>query len=283
MTRAQSTRSPRRFLATALVAAATLLAGGTTLAGAAGSGPAPSVFVPTSPQRFLDTRSAAPIAGGSETVVPIVGFGTPPVPADATAVVLNLTADTLVGDGYLTVFPDGEQRPTASNLNKVGSGPAANLVTVKVGATGAIRVYNFGGSAHVIVDVNGYYVPGSGSVGAKGATGANGDTGATGPKGDTGATGASGAKGDTGPTGDAGADGVPGAEGPAGPQGEAGADGAPGSRHHTLSPADAAVGNWGNDGFRGLSLDVGSGAIDVAFDGTHIEVGSILECGLRRS
>jgi len=68
-------------------------------------------------------------------------------------------------------------------------------------------VFNYAGTVHVIIDINGYYQPSS-SIGATGPQGPEGPEGPEGPKGDTGLTGAKGDTGLTGPKGD---------PGPAGP------------------------------------------------------------------
>jgi len=74
------------------------------------------------------------------------------------AVVLNMTVDRATGpESYLTVWPAGAARPTASNLN-FSAGPAStNLVVVPVGADGRVSIYNNVGSADVIADVAGWF------------------------------------------------------------------------------------------------------------------------------
>ena len=124
-----------------------------------------------SPARLVDTRSgagapAAQIAAGGTLDFTVLGVGG--VPADATAVVLNVTGVAPSGSGgYLTVWPAGEPLPLASNLN-LGSGQTrANLVIAKVGAGGRVSVLNQAGPTHLVVDVFGYFSPsaGAGQVG----------------------------------------------------------------------------------------------------------------------
>ncbi|WP_330186273.1 choice-of-anchor D domain-containing protein [Dactylosporangium sp. AC04546] len=111
------------------------------------------------PRRIMDTRSGAGAprgAVGSGGVVSLqVG-----VPSDASAVVLNVTVTEAAGPGYVTVYPSGVARPTASSLNYVKGWTGANSVTVKVGANGKVDFYNAGGPAHLIADVYGYYSKG---------------------------------------------------------------------------------------------------------------------------
>ena len=47
--------------------------------------------------------------------------------------------------------------PTASNVNFVAGQTVPNLVVVPVGAAGGVDIYNFGGAAHVVADVLGWY------------------------------------------------------------------------------------------------------------------------------
>jgi hypothetical protein len=79
------------------------------------------------------------------------------VPATGVAaVVLNVTVTGPTSGSFLTVFPEGAL-PLASNLNFDPGETVPNLVIVKVGADGNVRVYNKLGSVHVIFDVAGWY------------------------------------------------------------------------------------------------------------------------------
>ena len=78
------------------------------------------------------------------------------VPADAVAVVVNITA-TVTGTGYWTAFPVGQERPTASNLNIDQPGQTrAGQAIVLLSGVPAINVYSQGGG-HLIVDVAGWF------------------------------------------------------------------------------------------------------------------------------
>ena len=94
------------------------------LVAAAGTG---YVSLP-SPARLLDTRAGGATVDnqfaalgirpfGSTLALPVAGRAG--VPADAVAVVLNVTVTEAQGDGFITVFPCGAAQPTASNLNYV--------------------------------------------------------------------------------------------------------------------------------------------------------------------
>jgi len=127
-------------------------------------------YTPLSPARLVDTRAGATttdgaFAGGgalgsaSSLNVTVTGRGG--VPATGVgAVVLNVTATGPTSTSYLSVWPAGEARPNASNLNVVAGQTVPNLVIAKVGANGQVSVYNNAGSTHVVVDVAGWFPAG---------------------------------------------------------------------------------------------------------------------------
>jgi hypothetical protein len=80
-------------------------------------------------------------------------------------VVLNVTVTSTTAPSFLTVFPAGEARPWAANLNYVAGLTVANLVTAKLGSGGRLSLFNAAGSVHVIVDVAGWYDDGMSSTG----------------------------------------------------------------------------------------------------------------------
>ncbi len=127
-------------------------------------------FHPLTPARILDSRPApaqlgpygTPWGAGQTRDVTVNGVGG--VPADAGAVVLNVTATGTTAAGFLTIWPTGQARPEASNLNFVSGQTVPNAATVRVGSSGRLSVFNAAGSADVIFDVVGYYdgQPGAG-------------------------------------------------------------------------------------------------------------------------
>ena len=141
------------------------------------------LYYPLSPYRICDTRNANPsgVAGldaqcQGKTLAPgatltIQATGTNPsgltsggVPAaGVSAVVLNVTVTDTTAAGYLTVWPAGQARPIASNLNWTAAKTVPNRVVVPVSSSGQVSFYNLSGSTDVIVDVGGYYDAGSGS------------------------------------------------------------------------------------------------------------------------
>ncbi|MCC6435789.1 MAG: putative Ig domain-containing protein [Acidimicrobiales bacterium] len=105
------------------------------------------------PSRLLDTRdSGVKLAGGTVHELTVVGVGG--VPADATAVALNITATEGEAAGFITVYPCGTERPWASNVNFAAGQTIANAATTRVGAGGKVCVYTES-TAHIVVDVNG--------------------------------------------------------------------------------------------------------------------------------
>ena len=85
----------------------------------------------------------------------VVG-GSTGVPADAEAVVLNVTGVFPSQATHLTVWPAGVARPLASNVNLVPGDVRPNLVLVPVGAGGAASIFNNSGAIDVVADVVGY-------------------------------------------------------------------------------------------------------------------------------
>jgi hypothetical protein len=127
-------------------------------------------FTGMAPVRLLDSRPSGPAVGPytspwaanqTRDVVVAATFG---VPASATSVVLNATITNPTAGSFLTVWPSGQSRPLASNLNWGPAETKANAITVKVGAANQVSVYNQGGTVDVIFDVVGYFTAGAGAL-----------------------------------------------------------------------------------------------------------------------
>jgi hypothetical protein len=84
------------------------------------------------------------------------------------AVVLNVTVTNTSAPGNLTVYPAGEGRPLASNLNWAQNQTIPNLVETAIGSNGQISIYNAQGSANIIADVEGWVATPSGTPGPDG-------------------------------------------------------------------------------------------------------------------
>jgi hypothetical protein len=114
------------------------------------------LFWPVTPTRLLDTRPT-PIPTGTVRDLQVAGVAG--IPADATAVSLNVAAvGPPAAAGHLRVFPTGTPVPGASALNFAAGKNTPNHVIVKVGAGGKVSIYD-GGTTSVIVDINGYFRP----------------------------------------------------------------------------------------------------------------------------
>ena len=122
-------------------------------------------FQPVDPIRMFDSRSTTAAFNestngarvGAGKVVRLQIAGTRGVPADATAVSLNLTAAEPLAASFLTAYPCGD-RPDTSTVNIFPSqGAAANGAMVKLSSEGELCVYTLN-PTHIIVDVNGVYL-----------------------------------------------------------------------------------------------------------------------------
>jgi hypothetical protein len=114
------------------------------------------------PTRILDTRSGV---GGSSTlatrgVVQLQVGGQAGVPADASAVALNVTVTNPVAPGYVTVWPCGSPQPLASNLNYVAGQNVPNLTVSRLGTGGKLCFFSYAGT-DLVADVSGYFPAGS--------------------------------------------------------------------------------------------------------------------------
>ncbi|WP_371480413.1 PKD domain-containing protein [Kitasatospora sp. NBC_00315] len=113
--------------------------------------------------RLVDTRNGTgttqgQVAPGTSFPVQIAGAAGGQLPAGVTAVALNVTVTNPRSAGYLTVYPSGQNAPSASNVNFSEGQTIANSVIAPVGSDGKIRVKNGAWTAaDVIVDVVGYY------------------------------------------------------------------------------------------------------------------------------
>ena len=163
----QASVSRTRWAAIGAAVAVSLGVGGVAVTNAVVSNGDRDVFVPISPCRLFDLRAAeqigprgTPLQPGETLTQPVSGSnGDCLIPADATAVAMNVTAVGGTADSYLTIWPsDVAPQPVASNLNWApGSPPTPNKVDVKLSADGKINLYNNAGTVSVLADVVGYY------------------------------------------------------------------------------------------------------------------------------
>ncbi|MFJ6349458.1 hypothetical protein ACIQKB_08275 [Streptomyces sp. NPDC092046] len=119
-----------------------------------------SALTSIDPTRFLDTRdgTGAPKARvGAGGTVKLKVAGAHGVPATGvTAVVMNVTAVAPTSNGFVTVYPDGQAVPTASNINYSAGETLPNLVVVPV-VNGSVVLRNSAGAVDLLADVTGYF------------------------------------------------------------------------------------------------------------------------------
>jgi len=131
---------------------------------------APDAFSPLpAPQRLLDTRPGSVTADGqfagggvrpAGSILELVVAGRAGVPSTASSVVLNVTVDAALEDGFATVFPCDAPQPNASNLNYAAGVTIPNAVVTRIGGAGTVCLFTFG-ATDLIVDVAGVFSTGA--------------------------------------------------------------------------------------------------------------------------
>src|SRR5438270_661169 len=122
-------------------------------------GTASQLLSNVTPTRLKDTR----VTGGTlaqQGTLDVQVTGNAGVPTNATAAILNVTATNGTAPSFFTVYPKGDTRPLASDLNFGPNQDVPNLVVVKLGTGGAITIFNNAGTADAVVDIFGYFGPG---------------------------------------------------------------------------------------------------------------------------
>ena len=129
------------------------------------------------PARVLETRSGPGLATidgqqlgagplGAAATIDLAMAGRGGVPATgAGAVALNVTAINPNTDSFITVYPAGAPRPTASNLNTAPGRTLPNMVIVPLGSNGQISLFNNAGTVDIAVDVLGWFAEGGSFTG----------------------------------------------------------------------------------------------------------------------
>ena len=125
---------------------------------------------PITPQRLLDTRTGVGLSGAfrDEVVRTFQLAGRGGIPADALAVTANLTVTGATDSGYVSIGPSMTSTPSTSTINFKAGETAANGLTLRIGSgdnVSAVLASTTGASAHLILDVTGYY-----RIGTDGAT-----------------------------------------------------------------------------------------------------------------
>jgi hypothetical protein len=114
----------------------------------------PLEYVPTTPQRLVDTRPFGAVAAGGQVM-----FGVSSPGMVASAVSVNITATGHDADGFATAFGCGTAAPDVSTLNqRVGEANANGaIVSVIGGGPGCVFTSS---ATNLIVDLNGSWIPG---------------------------------------------------------------------------------------------------------------------------
>jgi hypothetical protein len=131
---------------------------------------ATGLYNPVNPVRvFGSLTSGVTIGPGASAPVAVTG-GTTGVPADASSVVVNITAADSSEASFLTAFPAPNsgvpEPPKVANVNFEAGQIIGNRVMVSVGPNGDVEIYNHAGSVLVDVDLYGYYTGTPGDLGS---------------------------------------------------------------------------------------------------------------------
>lgn len=125
--------------------------------------------IASTPARFLDTRANGETFDGESqrTGVPGAGASTTlqitgrnGIPADAAAVIVNVTAIQAATGGFVTVHPCAPTPPLASSLNHVAGVNRANEIIATLDGQGRICLFT-SAATHLAADVVGYLPAGS--------------------------------------------------------------------------------------------------------------------------
>jgi hypothetical protein len=120
-------------------------------------------FFTVTPCRLLDTRQPSGPLGGpalaADTTRDFVVQGHCGIPPTALAISVNLTAAEQSAQGHLGLYPGGTTPSGTSSLNYNPGQTRAGNAIVTLGLQGdiGIRCVQASGTAHVIVDANGYF------------------------------------------------------------------------------------------------------------------------------
>jgi glucose/arabinose dehydrogenase len=116
------------------------------------------LFKAASPARLLDTRKAgAPFGRLNAGDTGVINY-TAAVDPGAIAIVHNLTLDRTHGPSYLTAFPSGSARPTASNVNITAAAQSrATLAISRLGTAQSVS-YFASDALDLVIDRSGWFI-----------------------------------------------------------------------------------------------------------------------------
>lgn len=131
-----------------------------------------ATFHAVAPRRIVDTRDGSGTTTGVVTpasdrlasvgrppsALPTLGSGLPAAGA-FTGIVGSVVADRPSADAHVSVWPAQLALPATSNLNVVAGQPRANMVSTAVSPAGTVLLHLSAGTAHTIIDVQGWFGP----------------------------------------------------------------------------------------------------------------------------
>ncbi|GAB2692098.1 M12 family metallo-peptidase [Thalassiella azotivora] len=120
-----------------------------------------AAYQPVTPYRAM---SFQPLDGGASHTLTLTG-----APAGATAVALNVTAANPTADTWVSVCPGGTALSAcvaSSNVNPYRGRNTPNLVVAKLGTGNTVTFVNAHGRVDLIADVQGWFVPDTGTADA---------------------------------------------------------------------------------------------------------------------
>ncbi|MBV8518925.1 MAG: hypothetical protein JO197_16130 [Acidobacteria bacterium] len=128
-------------------------------------------FVAVTPCRLVDTRNpSGPFGGPSYAALetrtydvaagPCTGL---PLTAQSYSLNFTIVNYNVASGSYITAWAAGTTRPNVSSVNFGTGVPVANASIVATGASGQISVFA-GGATDIIIDLNGYFIGGAGTL-----------------------------------------------------------------------------------------------------------------------
>jgi hypothetical protein len=119
-------------------------------------------YVPlTTVERILDTRNGtgisgtAPLAERVEKSFPVLGVAGLPT-ENVSAVLVDVTLLNPSESTLFKVWADGAPQPVQGVVHSAIK-PVSNAAVIPVNDSGRLRIWNWGGTAHAIIDVQGYF------------------------------------------------------------------------------------------------------------------------------
>jgi hypothetical protein len=121
-------------------------------------------FVPlANAGRLVDTRNGtgisgtAPLRDGQDKAFKVLGVGGVPA-TGVRAVLLDVTIVAPTNHTWFRLWADGTPMPTGTSMvHSIPGENFSNTAVVPVGENGSVRVFNNTGTAHAVIDVQGYF------------------------------------------------------------------------------------------------------------------------------